>query len=137
MRSSQRRLVRSVHRSLRRCMDVVEAAARQCNVCRRRCSAWFLPRRRRSRCRQLHNEVEDRRSRRASLENQTSRVPVEEARAAALAAGAGAGDVDADDPVKRLPYCRIILKYSRSHAAGMLSRGEYGPGAYRRDAIPF
>src|SRR5437667_7506912 len=31
------------------------------------------------------------------------------------------------------PICR---RYSRSHAAGMLSRGEYGPGVYARDAMP-
>ena len=28
-----------------------------------------------------------------------------------------------------LPPSPITRKYSRSHAAGMLSRGEYGPGA--------
>ena len=26
-------------------------------------------------------------------------------------------------------HCRISLTYSRSHAAGMLSRAEYGPGS--------
>jgi hypothetical protein len=29
----------------------------------------------------------------------------------------------------RTRYAPIVRRYSRSHAAGMLSRGEYGPGA--------
>jgi hypothetical protein len=33
-----------------------------------------------------------------------------------------------DDAHATMAYA-ISLRYSRSHAAGMLSRGEYGPGA--------
>src|SRR5882762_6658103 len=33
-------------------------------------------------------------------------------------------------------YIFIWRRYSRSHAAGILSRELYGPGSYARDAIP-
>ena len=34
------------------------------------------------------------------------------------------------------PYDPANHRLEMSHAAGMLSRGEYGPGSYRRDSMP-